>query len=103
MFTGMICIVCLLLPAPPVLIAFGLIQAIIAWDYMRTNRYLTFYRSIGKIAKEVGDPVAAFRITSEKMPTTMKELKNPLDFYKDEIAAAKEKKAAENAQAPAPA
>ena len=92
-FTAIIATVCILLPVAPVFITFGAIQAFIAYDYLNNKRYIPFYLAIGKIAKEIGDPVVAFQITAAKVPSTMRELKNPLKFYKDEIAAAKAAKA----------
>jgi len=86
------CATCLLLPIAPVLIACGIMQALIISDYISINRYLPFYSSIRRIENAVGDPELAFRITSSKVPSTMKELRNPLEFYKEEIAAAKARK-----------
>lgn len=52
------------------------------------SSYARFFNSLVKIAREVGDPVKAFRITTEKYPG-FKGIFRPLEFYKDEIEKAK--------------
>ena len=54
--------------------------------------YWPFYNSICTIAKKIGDPIKAFRITKEKQPKTFSEILFPLKFYKDEIADALKEK-----------
>lgn len=79
--------------SPDTWAAFAVALGASFWNRKNAIRNYTFFHAIRKIAKEVGDGITAFKITSEKVPTTMKELKNPLIFYKDEIAREKAKQA----------
>ncbi|MCX8198131.1 MAG: hypothetical protein N3F07_02975 [Candidatus Micrarchaeota archaeon] len=47
--------------------------------------YWTFHRGICNIAKQLGDPRAAFNITAKKVPKTFSDLLFPLKFYRQEI------------------
>lgn len=62
------------------------------WATGNSLEYLPFYRSLRRIEREVGDAATAYKITSEKIPLTLHDILSPLEFYKDEIAAAKAKK-----------
>ncbi len=50
--------------------------------------YMPFFVSLYRLSDAVGDPYRAFRIATDKMPQTRREMKRPLEFYKDEIKAA---------------
>lgn len=54
--------------------------------------YWVFHNSLCTLAKKVGDPVKAFRISGEKVPRTLKDILFPLRFYKEEIEKAQAEK-----------
>ena len=54
--------------------------------------YLAFYHSLRRIERKVGDAATAYKITSEKIPQTLRDILSPMKFYKDGIAAAMAKK-----------
>jgi len=56
--------------------------------YLKNKEYVDyerFARSIEKIAKKVGDRIAAFRIVDSKIPQNVGDIKRPLRFYTNEI------------------
>jgi len=54
--------------------------------------YWIFHNSLCTLARKIGDPIKAFRITGEKIPGTFRELLFPSKFYKEEIEKALEEK-----------
>lgn len=50
--------------------------------------YSLFYNSMVKMAREIGDPVRTFKLTTEKHPG-IRGIISPKKFYRDEMAAAK--------------
>jgi len=86
-------------PEIPWILCLFLLPFALASGLGENFRYGFFYKRICRIAKKVGDPIKAFQITTEKIPTTWKELLFSSKFYKEEIAAAKKEmeiKKAEN-------
>ncbi len=55
------------------------------WYWHKQKKYIPFKIAIAELAHILNDPYAAFRITTEKQPRTMEELKNFKEFYKEEI------------------
>ena len=61
--------------------------------------YIPFTRALHLLSKALGDQALAFQIAAAKAPETFWQMIFPLKFYKEEIAAAKEKMGEEAAGA----
>ena len=67
---------------------YGALSLLFAYFSSNAFKRWGFKNSIFQLAKKVGDPVKAFRITTDKIPRTMVQIFFPSKFYKDEIAQA---------------
>ena len=66
-------------------VIYGALSFLLAYGTLYSFRSWGFKNSIFQLAKKIGDPVKAFRITTDKIPQTLAQILFPSAFYAPEI------------------